>query len=294
MDALRAETDAYLKRKGKLSAEQTDERLINLIKSHTTTSIAVAACGHAISSARFITLLSTDLQPSPENSDDLASYFQVLAASSRVNERVVSAGHEIWSSALLPFAGSVYSWPSLSDQCKSFEALFRLSMISLPPRLLSLAHVGHVIQKASSFFSRALAKLVYDGKWIHAYRSSRWLSGSWLLFSKGCSCTPACHDIVASKTPPSLCYHLHQVSSYEHSRCTDALRYRNYRRHHRKAASPLSKSGIHCFMRSPEASQAGVLMHHGSQLLFVFKCGKQWPFGIDRLYKVSSLLKVPI
>lgn len=246
---LRVETETYLKRKGKMSTEQIDERLIDLIKSHALKSIAVAACGHAISPARFVTLLSTDLQPPLESSDDLGTFLQILAASSRVNERVVSAGHEIWSSALLPFAGSVYSWPPLSDQCKSFQAFFELSMVSIPPRFLSLAHVEQIIQKASSIFSRALARLIYDGKWIHAYRSSRWLSVSPLVLRNLTLIFSALVVLQLSGFVSACADALAECFPHSQSRLTDQLRIRDCHRHYKKASSPRSNSGIHCSMR---------------------------------------------
>src|SRR6186713_2660577 len=58
---LQKHTDAYLKKKGRRTQQETDIRLAQLIENHEPREIAIAACAHAMSPASIRALLNVEL-----------------------------------------------------------------------------------------------------------------------------------------------------------------------------------------------------------------------------------------
>ena len=94
---LQKHTEIYVKKKGKLTPEQLDERLLALIEKHTAKEVAIAACAHAISSQNVRRLLTADLYVDPGSYFGLASYLQAIVAANHVKPEAASQSEASWA-----------------------------------------------------------------------------------------------------------------------------------------------------------------------------------------------------
>jgi hypothetical protein len=79
---LRQHTDAYLskKKKGNLTQDEIEARLVALMQKHASKDVAIAACGHRLSPETLRALLTRDVNIDPGNVYGLRSYLQAIVA----------------------------------------------------------------------------------------------------------------------------------------------------------------------------------------------------------------------
>src|SRR4051794_17120683 len=88
-DALRWHTEIYLGKKGTLTVEEKDKRLVGLIQNHAAKDIAIAACGHAMTSQAVRNLLLSELSVISDNPGLLAC-LQIVITARRANPGAVT------------------------------------------------------------------------------------------------------------------------------------------------------------------------------------------------------------
>lgn len=78
---LRQHTDVYLsKKKGNLTQDEIEARLVTLMQKHESKEVAIAACGHRLSPETLRALLVRDVNIDPGNLNGLRSYLQAIVA----------------------------------------------------------------------------------------------------------------------------------------------------------------------------------------------------------------------
>lgn len=173
--ALQNHTGYYLKKKGKLSPTQIDERLFALIQNHPSKEAAFAACAHTMSVRTISDWLVNGSSVEPESSLGTQKYLQVIVAINRVNPAAVSAVEAQWACCLLEHATSRGSSRSLAQQ---LQDVLPLLPAHVAPNLLLQDEIQKLANKLCREFAEQLQDLSHTNQWMDAHFASHWLSTS--------------------------------------------------------------------------------------------------------------------
>jgi len=171
--ALQNHTGYYLKKKGKSSQIQIDERLIALIQSHPSKEVAIAACAHSISVRAIRDLLANGLHVKPDGDFGLPEYFQVIVATNHVNPGAVSDIEAQWARCLVEHAAAGGFPHTLGRQLENM-----LPLLSAPvaPGQLLRADITDLANDVCRDFATQLEHLRRDHQWTDAHAAIGWLS----------------------------------------------------------------------------------------------------------------------
>src|SRR5436305_7508780 len=103
---LQAHTDEYLKKKGRLTPDERDARLIALIKDHSAKDVAIVACAHALSSQTVRDLLRGELHVDPCNHLSAFGYLRAVVRVNHVNRDSVTGLEAQCAQALIKLASA--------------------------------------------------------------------------------------------------------------------------------------------------------------------------------------------
>ena len=169
-DALRWHTEIYLGKKGTLTAEERDKRLVGLIQNHAAKDIAIAACGYAMTSQAVRNLLLSELSVIPDD-PRLLECLQIVMIARRVNPGAVTDVEASHAEVLKNFLET-------RSQAleRRLEILLHLLMAeeATSETLLS-RQVTSLAQTACREFEAQMKNLKSNGLWLRAYAATRWL-----------------------------------------------------------------------------------------------------------------------
>lgn len=185
-ETLRWRTEIYLGKKGNLTPQEQDTLLTSLVQNHAAKDIAIAACGHAMSTQTIRKFLFSTLSAVSDNNECLPC-LQIILIAKRVNPSAVSDAEAYYAEALKNFletrsrtvGGSLgILFPLLMvDEIALEELLFR--------QIISLA------QTTCAEFATKMEELKSKGLWLSAYHETRWLAS--LSDTIAASVTPISH-----------------------------------------------------------------------------------------------------
>ncbi|XTI89975.1 hypothetical protein V2W45_1511865 [Cenococcum geophilum] len=169
-DQLRAHTDLYLKKKGKLTSAERDHRLSVLIHSHDTKDIAIAACAHAMSPQAIRAALNVALNVAPGTYYGLYSYLQAFVAANHCNPTAITELEAKWARALMP-----YSTPGVAAPSRCLEGVVRILTARQLTSLEMVPDFHALARRACKDFAAQLEGLKVKSQWIAAYAAASWL-----------------------------------------------------------------------------------------------------------------------
>ena len=168
---LRQHTDLYLKKKGKLTADERDGCLKALLQKHAAKDVAMAACAHEMSPQAVRDLLRGDLNVEPGSSYGMQEYLRVFIVAKHVNPNAVSELDARWARILFPF-----STPDTTAAGRDLEAIITLLMADVPADLVLHPHVDALARRAFRGFAAQLEVLRLGSQWARAQAVVLWLS----------------------------------------------------------------------------------------------------------------------
>jgi hypothetical protein len=101
---VRNHTDVYLKKKGKISQEETDVRLSKLVQTHRRRDVAIASVAHAMTAQNLSLLLLAESNVMYGSHWGLDTWLQSLIAANEGNSASTTRLEAKWAHALLPYA----------------------------------------------------------------------------------------------------------------------------------------------------------------------------------------------
>lgn len=170
--ALQNHTGYYMKKKGKLSQIQVDERLLALIKKYPSKELAIAACAHVVSARVIRNLLANDLKVE-HGALGRQQYLQVIVTANHVNLAAVSEVEARCARYLLEHATAGGSSRTLGQQ---FHDVLPLLSARVAPDLLLQADISGLVHGACANFAEPLEVLRLENQWMDAHVVAGWLS----------------------------------------------------------------------------------------------------------------------
>ncbi|KAF2633406.1 hypothetical protein BU25DRAFT_405301 [Macroventuria anomochaeta] len=168
---LRQATEAYLKKKGKITQADKDIRLAILIDAHEARDIAVAAAAHAMTATSLRALLHVDLNVAHGSYWGLETWLQCLIAANYGNSASVTGLEATWAQYLLPFAthGPGAAGKILIGVSRALRECATPNM-NVVPDFLALT------SRALTDYGAHLEGLRLKNNWIAAYGASCWMA----------------------------------------------------------------------------------------------------------------------
>lgn len=171
--ALQNHTGYYMKKKGKLSQTQIDERLLALIQKHPSKEVAIAACAHVISTRSIRNLLVNDHRVELDSTFELQDYLQVIVATNHVNAGAVSDIESQWARCLLEHAAAGGPSRTLAQQ---LHDVLSLLPARVSPDLLLQDDISRLATSVCTDFAKQLENLRHKNQWMDAHTAVGWLS----------------------------------------------------------------------------------------------------------------------
>lgn len=167
---LRQATDAYLKKKGKITQVNADIRLSILIDTHNARDIAVAAVAHAITASSLRAALHVDLNVAHGSYWGLEAWLQCLIAANHGNPASVTDLEAQWARHLLPFAthGSGAAAKVLVGISQRLRECATPNMNTVPEFLA-------LTKRALTDYAAQLEGLRLKNNWVAARVASAWM-----------------------------------------------------------------------------------------------------------------------
>ena len=171
--ALQNHTGYYLKRKGRMSSVQVEERLLALIQNHPFKEIAIAACAFRISSRTMKDLLVKDFITDPSGASEGQETLQIIIATNHENPGAVSKIEAQWANCLLKHSAPTGSSSTLAQQLYDVLSLLPIR-ISLG--LLLHENIKRLAHSVCTRFAHSLHEFRCRSQWLDAHRALEWLS----------------------------------------------------------------------------------------------------------------------
>ena len=167
--ALQNHTGYYMKKKGKLSQDQVDERLLILIKTHPSKEVAIAACAHTMSARIVKNLLINDFKVGSDGADGalaIQDYLQVIVATNYVRPEAVSEIEAKWARYLWEHVAASGSSRTLAQQ---LHDVLLLLPARVTPDLLLHESLKSIADSVCTQFAKQLQDLKQRNQWTDAY-----------------------------------------------------------------------------------------------------------------------------
>lgn len=171
--ALQNHTGYYIKRKGRMSSVQVEERLLALIQNHPSKEIAIAACASRISSRTMKDLLIKDFITDPSGALEGQETLQIIIATNHENPGAVSEIEAQWANCLLEHAAPSGSSSISAQQLYNVLSLLRTRM---SPDLLLHENIKRLADSVCARFANSLHEFRCRSQWLDAHRAVGWLS----------------------------------------------------------------------------------------------------------------------
>lgn len=163
--ALQNHTGYYIRKKGKLSEGQLEERLLLLIQNHPSKEVAIAACVDKLSARAVRKLLINDFKVEPDGALSTQEYLQIIVAAIHGCPGAVNEIETQWARCLLEHAADESS-RTLAQQLHDVLSL-------LPARVASGLLLHEDIQRLAASvctdFAKQLQELRRRNQWAEAH-----------------------------------------------------------------------------------------------------------------------------
>ena len=167
---LRQHTDTYLAKKGNLTQQDKDERLVALVRKYPDKELLLAAVIHALTAEATRNLLLSDFKAEPGTPGYLI-YLQAIQAVRTIKPEAVTDVEAQVAQSLLSL-----SRPSSSIFNQNPEVLLPiLQMRGISHSSLLASHIKLIAQTTCTNFAAQVEKLKRDGHWLRAFNATRWL-----------------------------------------------------------------------------------------------------------------------
>ena len=170
--ALQNHTGYFMKKKGRLSQTQVDDRLLALIQKHQSKEIAIAACAHLMSVRTIRNLIVNDFKIEPDGTFGLQEYLHVIVATNHVNPGAVNDIEAQRAICLLENATAGGTSRPLAQRLHD--------VLSLPPAqvssdLLLKDDINKLADAMCMEFIIHLERLKSKNQWMDAHAAVEWL-----------------------------------------------------------------------------------------------------------------------
>ena len=170
--ALQNYTGYYMKKKGRLSQIQVDERLLALILKHPSKEIAIAACAHLMSVRTIRSLLVNDFKIEPDGAFGLQEYLHIIVATNHVSPGAVNDIEAQWAICLLENEGAGGSSRPLAQRLHDVLSLLPAQVSS---DLLLKDDMKRLADAMCMDFANQLESLRRKNQWMDAHAAAEWL-----------------------------------------------------------------------------------------------------------------------
>ena len=171
---LQEHTKAYVKRRGTLTQEQIDDRLLILIQTHAELGVAFAACANAMS-PRSVRVFLTDGLSISHNSyfgSGLVPYLQAIVAANHAKPEVASKAERDWALELIRNSNSSCAEESLG---RRLQRIISLLISEMSDDFLLRDHAIALARKICQNFASQLETLRAENRWVDAFVAVEWL-----------------------------------------------------------------------------------------------------------------------
>jgi hypothetical protein len=172
---LQAHTDEYLKKKGRLTPDGRDARLIALIKDHSAKDVAIVACAHALSPQAVRDLFRGELHVDPRNHLSVLVYLRAVVRVNHANRDAVTGLEAQCAQALIKLASPDVI--HIREQLHIFAVRMTALMKAGAPGNPLLHHVvDGILRSACTNFGAQMEAMQFEMKWLQAHAAANWLS----------------------------------------------------------------------------------------------------------------------
>ena len=167
-------TRAYVERRGSLTQEQIDDHLKDLIKTHTETAVAFAACANAMSAPSVRRFLTESLSIGHNGyfGSGLVPCLQAIIAANHVKPKAASRVESDWAFELIEDSKSSFSEESLG---KRLQRIISLSISEMSADFLLRDHAIALARRICQNFASQLETLRAENRWVDAFVAVEWL-----------------------------------------------------------------------------------------------------------------------
>ncbi len=162
-----------MKKKGYLSQIKTDERLLGLIRNHSSKEVAIAACAHHITTQALRNLVVNDLKVEFTGAFGLDQYLQAIVATNHANPEAVSEIEARRARCLSENTAHGSSSRNLGQQLRDMLSLLPDQAAS---GLLLQTEINTLAYDTCLDFATQLEVLRNGNQWEDAYVAAAWLS----------------------------------------------------------------------------------------------------------------------
>ncbi|OCK81698.1 hypothetical protein K432DRAFT_294905, partial [Lepidopterella palustris CBS 459.81] len=168
---LRVPTDAYLASRARLSPDEREACLVELVKGHHAKDTAIVACAHALSPQTLRGLLRGELQVSAGSYSGALTYLRVIEIAYQANPASVSPLEAQCAQVLISLSTS-----DLLVLSRRLQGYVRLLSGGVPSDLLHPSMVDGMLRSACKTFAFELESRRQESQWASAYPAIDWLS----------------------------------------------------------------------------------------------------------------------
>jgi hypothetical protein len=168
---VRNHTDTYLKKKGKLSQEDTDIRLTKLVQTHRARDIAVAAVAHAMTTQSLSLLLIAETNIVYGSYWGLDTWLQSLIAANEGNPASTTRLEAQWARMLLPYStfGASAAGRYLKGVTRALKEFETRNMQGV------LGNFAAILRRAIKDYAAQLEGLRLTCDWVAAKQAVDWM-----------------------------------------------------------------------------------------------------------------------
>lgn len=172
---LQAHTCEYLKKKGRLTPDERDTRLIALVKDHSAKDVAIVACAHALSPRAVRDLLRGELHVDLCNHLSVLVYLRAVVRVNHANRDAVTGLEAQSAQALIKLASPDVM--HIREQLHIFAVRMTALMRAGAPDNPLLHHVvDGILRSAYTNFGAQMEAMRFEKKWLQAHAAANWLS----------------------------------------------------------------------------------------------------------------------
>lgn len=168
--SIKGHTEALLKKKGTISPEEQENRLLGLVCRHGATVNALAACAYGLSPKTIKACLTGDFGRLPGLHNEISIYLQAVIVIHHTNSAAVTATDAGLAKALLPLCGL-----DATAAGQVLQIATKLWVSGVPTASLAQDEIEVITQKACRNFTGQLSTFVSGDLWSQAAKVASWV-----------------------------------------------------------------------------------------------------------------------
>lgn len=172
---LQEHTNTYLRKAGRLTTSEQDDRLVALVTQHQDKNVAIVACAHALSPHCVRDLLRAELPANAHGRLSTSPYLRTLVAAHHANPRAIDDLEAQCAQSLISLLFlDVFTVGEHLRRSATFVK--EISIMGVPNDLLPPRVVESIPRNACEVLSGQLQNMKLESGWKQAHKATSWLS----------------------------------------------------------------------------------------------------------------------